>query len=363
MKTILATALVLAFTATAPAQQPFRLVSEKRHQELVSLIPKTDDPRLEKLISDNRLIVYTGLELPKASQFWDVNPLAGVHDARHNISANPQRRRDGGVSGGPGQEFPWRFPFGTDDAEGVQTLKFVWLPPGKAIRWWMQTLPPRDRYPTTRWLFPAGTVFGEVLTVHDPETGHNRPFELRVRKKSAGGTWQPNVYRPVVNRVELDKLVPELAGYSKQRQWTLRNQHPYQFVYLPAVEDVLPPLPAAKVRDLLSRPFRSVRGQEWVPGGFAPGTDASFHIVPKGYAGAAVSVDAHTCATCHKTTQMHPDDFGPPGRDWYGRVPGDDEAFSFHIFSQESVSGGGFLQPVRLNQKMVAAGILKHWDE
>ena len=48
---------LLVLAADAPAQPPFRLAPESRHRELVNLIPATDDPKLEKLVRDRRLVV------------------------------------------------------------------------------------------------------------------------------------------------------------------------------------------------------------------------------------------------------------------------------------------------------------------
>jgi hypothetical protein len=364
-------ALPLFPGALAAAEQPFRLCDDAKHARLLALIPKTDDPRMEAVRTNPRLVIYTNAEMPKASQFWDSNPLAGVHRADHNISANPQRRPDGGVSGGPAQEFPWRFPFGMDEAEGWTKFTFFLLPPGQPVRWWTQRLPgDGPRYASYRWEFPVGTVFGEVLSVQDRE-GWSYPFEMRVRRKLGERTWRPDVFRPFASRDELDAAVARsgdpgasaFVGSRESRAWILANQHPAKVIRNVAVEDVLPPLSQATVRQLLDRPFMSVRGREWVEGGHAPGTRADFHIVPKNYAGAAVPVSTGQCAKCHSTTLAHPDDFGPFGRDWYGRVPGDDSAFTFHPFDPASLSGNGIPQPVSLNPRMVRAGILKHWDE
>lgn len=365
---MLTIALLFAWTGAGRAQEPFRLVTEPRHRELVALLPRTDDPRIEAVTRDPRLLVYTGVELPRASQFWDDNPLAGVYRSDRNLSASPTRQADGSLSGGPGQEFPWRVPFGMDDTQGAAAFKFLWLPPGAAVRWWRERLG-SDRYESYRWSFPVGAVFGEVLCIVDLD-GTQRPFELRVRRKVGAGNWRPDVFRPVTSRAELDRLAPESAGKGERKERQLANPHPTKVIRERAVEDVLPPLPATRVRELLARTFRSVRETEWVPGGHAPGTRADFHIVPKNYAGAAVAVSTASCARCHDTALKHPNDFGPVGydrsgrqlRDWYGRVPGDDAAFSWHPFDPASVAGGQ-ARPVRLHPGMVAAGILKPWNE
>lgn len=364
-------ALPLLCGQLGAAEQPFRLCDDARHAQLLALIPKTDDPRMEAVRLDPRLVIYTDAEMPKASQFWDSNPLAGVHRADHNISANPLRLPDGGVSGGPGQEFPWRVPFGLDEAEGWTKFNFYLLPPGAAVRWWRERLVgDGPQYASYRWEFPVGTLFGEVLCVLD-RSGWSYPFELRVRQKISDGTWRPDIFRPFASRAELDAAVtavrdPNADSFVAARErsaWTLSNPHPVKVLRNDAIEDVLPPLSEETVRKLLDRPFRSVRGREWVAGGHAPGTRADFHIVPKNYAGAAVAVSTGQCAKCHQTALAHPDAFGPFGRDWYGRVPGDDATFTWHPFDPASVSHRGVPQPVSLNQRMIGAGVLKHWNE
>lgn len=348
--------------AQAPA--PFRLCSEEKHAQLLRLIPMTDDPRQESVRNDGRLVCYTNDEMPKASQFWDANSLAGIHDASHNISANPNPRppsEGGGVSGGPGQEFPWRVPFGLDEATGWTQFKFYLLPVGQSVRYWRETLPP-DVTPAWVWEFPQGTVFGEVLLVKD-EKGQDHPFELRTRRKQGDG-WRPEVYRPFRSRMELntavynstDRGAERFPSLTLHKEWSIRNRQPLKVLRRDAVEDVLPALDPDTVRRLLRRPFQSVRNHQWIPGGFAPGTREAFHIVPKNYAGAAIQVTRASCASCHKTAQKHPDDFGPPGRDWYGRVAGSDQVFSWHPFALESISRTGFPQPVKIREALLRAG-------
>src|SRR5262245_37029189 len=66
-------ALPLFSGALGAAEQPFRLCDDAKHARLLSLIPKTDDPRMEAVRTNPRLIIYTDAEMPKAAQFWDAN--------------------------------------------------------------------------------------------------------------------------------------------------------------------------------------------------------------------------------------------------------------------------------------------------
>jgi hypothetical protein len=51
-----------------------------------------------------------------------------------------------------------------------------------------------------------------------------------------------------------------------------------------------------------------------------------------------------------------------PRRDWYGRIRGSDGIFSFHPFAPESISHNGSGLPVRLNPRLVEAGIVEPYD-
>src|SRR5690606_753976 len=58
------------------------------------------------------------------------------------------------------------------------------------------------------WVFPSGTVFGEVLSMRGP-TGFNYTFELRTRTK-LGNRWLPNVFRPFPTAESLAERIMEL---------------------------------------------------------------------------------------------------------------------------------------------------------
>ena len=350
--------------------QALRLCDPATHARLLAQIPATDNPWWERLRRDPRLVVYTAAEMPKAYQYLAADRLAGVHDAANNIAADPRPQFDGRLSGTPAHEFPWRTPFGLDEATGWSQFKLFWLPPGSTVRYWGERLP-RDANTAWRWQFPAGTVFGEVLLVHDSQ-GQGQPFELRLRRRQEDGSWQPDVYRPFRTRAELDAAVAATAdrgarvflSHQERPRWDLADHsHTTQrVIHTSALLDHLYPLEEETVRQLLARPFRSVRGHEWIDGGHAPTGRAAYHIVPRGYAGGLVPVTTATCASCHKTTLAHQDDFDGRGG-WYGRVPGDDQVFSWHPFEPASVSRTGFPQPVRLREAFVRAGIVRPWNE
>src|SRR5207247_3875710 len=113
--------------------------------------------------------------------------------------------------------------------------------------------------------------------------------------------------------------------------------------------------------------FKSALGQEWKTGAdstqaFAPSTTAEFHIVPKNYRAGFVEISSTSCMRCHDSTLKHARDFQEL-REWYGRVRGSDNIFSFHIFDPRSISHTGFGPEPALAPEVLDAGLLKHWEE
>ena len=84
--------------------------------------------------------------------------------------------------------------------------------------------------------------------------------------------------------------------------------------------------------------------------------------MPKNYQGGFIEVSSKSCMRCHDTTLKHASEV-QYRRDWYGRVRGSDNIFSFHIFEPSSISYNGFGREPTLRQDLVAAGLLKQWVE
>jgi hypothetical protein len=349
-----------------------RLVSDKQHALYLSFWPKSNDAWLNELKTKD-LIFYNDDVMPPAYQDWD-GGLQGVHSPSYNISAVR-----GEPIGNANREFPWGSPAGLHDSPNFKAFRFVSIPEGKAIRYWRQRMP-RDGSPSYVWEYPAGAVFGEILLVTDPE-GYDWTFELRTRTRTDKG-WTMNAFRPFTTQAELAARIkqlvpnwgdkPELVKIvngeaDKEETRRLTNRHDLitfdstaLVTYLPAIDDV------KLVRKLLDTPFKSALGQEWKKGGdgaeaFAPTTAADFHIVPKNYKGGFVEVSSNSCMRCHDSTLKHSRDF-QPFRDWYGRVRGSDNIFSFHIFEPSSISFNGFSVRTQVRQQLVAAGLLKAWE-
>ena len=385
---ILSLACVCLFTqlvkaeerATTPA--PFRLMSAAKEARLRKLLPKLDDDAMQALLDDPRLILYTEEEMPRCHQDWD-GSLPGLHSPYYNISANGGERFGNG-----NREFPWGTPAGTHRATGIYSFRFLYLPQDAKGK----TLPvvyyrKQLRGDTTQgyaWMYPAGTVFGEVLCLN-ASGGTAAAFELRVRKRDKV-SWDVDVFRPfptaesLAGRIEelrpewsstpaLAKLVSHLTEARPLPLGRLVDNHPSQRVIDQAMGvDSLPPIQDDKlVLELLTTtPFASAHGEVWRKGTnatftSAPTTEAGFHIVPAKYDAGFIEVDQHSCMRCHRTANQHVRNFDF-GRDWYGRVRGSDGIFSWHPFDPSSISANGYGSTPRLRGSLLSAGVLARYD-
>jgi hypothetical protein len=298
-----------------------------------------------------------------------------VHSPSYNISAVRSE-----PIGNANREFPWGSPAGLHRSSNFKVFRFLDLPKGKAIVWWRERLSGDGGHGTFVWQYPAGTTFGEILLVTDPE-GYDWTFELRTRTRTDKG-WNMNAFRPFTTQAELAARVKELVPNWRERPELVKlvkgedeaeevsrlvNEHDRVSFDATALVTHLPAIDTKLVRKLLATPFKSALGQEWKKGrdgtyAFAPTTDAEFHIVPKNYHGGFVEVSSKSCMRCHDSTLMHARDF-QAFRDWYGRVRGSDNIFSFHIFDPSSISYSGSAGEPNLRQELIDAGMLKEWQE
>lgn len=363
--------LVTLLVAMLPVQhvpgKPLKLVDSATEERLRASLPPTKDPVLLSLYG-RPLTFYTDKEMPRLYQ-----DAGGVFTANNNVSALAVSRGGYERFGNANVEFPWGHPAGTHRSPGVTSFKFVYLP--APIRYRRQTLlrpvyPREERVYT--WEYPDGTVFGEVLQLPDPR-GTPRVFELRTRRLVLGRKDHvADVYRPLLTRKELvDYLTRrhpdfELPGH-RVTEGRLRSPHPdFTVVDRTALVDDLPELPEAAVRGILSLPFRSALGQEWIAQGegrariegHAPTTKAAFSFIPTHYDGAYLRADSRSCMTCHEGVNRHASEF-EMRRDWYGRVRGSSGIFSFTIFEPSSANSfdGAPRQP-RLRRALVDSGWL-----
>lgn len=368
--------------AAAPAvERPVRLVSAARDRQLHRLLPAVSDRRMQQVLDDPALILYTHTVMPRAYQHWS-GQLQGVHSPSYNISA---------VSGEPfgngNLEFPWSAPAGTHRTDTVTTFRFLWLPRDDRGHFWpVVWYRKRLRGDSTTgyaWTFPVGAIVGEVLCIRSPE-GHDCTFEMRTRTRGLA-SWEADVFRPFPTAADLVRTVKQLRPDWAQRpelaqlvhhlerplelpQRTLGDKQPFSEVFRETMGvDSLPPAgDDALVAELLaSTPFQSTAGKVWRAdrtGVFtcAPTTAARFHIVPARYDAGFIEVDDVSCMRCHETVNQPVARFDP-SRDWYGRIRGSDGVFSFHPFAPTSISYNGFGVPIRMRRELTASGALARY--
>jgi hypothetical protein len=360
-----------------------RLTSEHNEALLRRFLPAVDSQKVQQVLADPSLILYTEAEMPRAYQHWQ-GDLQGIHSPSYNISAVAGERFGNG-----NQEFPWVAPAGTHRTSGLTSLRFLWLPRDEAgdllpVVWYRKRLA-GDTSVGYAWTFPVGAVVGEVLGLRGPD-GHDYAFELRIRVRQSGD-WAVDVFRPFPRATDLAERIkqlrpewetqPSLAGMVRHLQQpmamslhTLSDHMPLGNVFRQAMGvDVLPPLDDDQliIQLLTQTPFKSALGELWrvsANGNYtcAPTTAADFHIVPANYDAGFIAVDSISCMRCHETTNQHVDRFDP-SRDWYGRIRGSDGIFSFHPFDPSTVSYNGYGNRVSMRSELVEGGALEPYNQ
>jgi hypothetical protein len=354
-----------------------QLMAPAREAELRRHFPRVDDPAIQAVLDDPGLLLYTDHEIEPAYQQWD-GALPGLHAVSYNISADPRE-----PFGNGNREFPWGTPAGLHQARH-SVFRFLRLPLRAGRRLPVavfRRLRRGDHVPAYEWVFPVGTVVGEVLIQEGPD-GRGYAFELRTRTRERG-EWAVDAFRPFPTPESLAAAIKRQPDYSadptlrvavarllspggRATAGELVARHPRPSFRQTALVEELPPLPPRLVARLLTgTPFRSALGTSWRDAGqhtaAAPTTREPFHVVPAGYAAGFVEVDRQSCMRCHESTLAHVREF-EPRRDWYGRIRGSDGIFSFHPFDSASISHNGRGLPVRLNPRLVEAGIVEPYD-
>lgn len=344
--------------------RPVEIMPAAELREIAARVPQIADPELLAILESEDTMWYS-----KRSIIPGYQDSAGGGD--FPIGMRPNTIDPGliAVPGGHGWVFraigEFHFPFDRPAGSGpedLQAVDFFRLPRDEAgeiqpVVYWLRE--PNSSTHRVEWLFPRGTVFGEILFLADG--GELWPFEIRTRTRRIDG-WTSNVFRPFPTAADfaaaLDRArasraewmsSPEIAALIEHARdpSTLRpaslseRNFPGTFETIDGAEDELPALADDSIlRELLmSTPFRSARGAVWKESGglraYAPTTAAGFQIVPRGYTGGFLSVDDETCQRCHR-------DAARPFRDWYpdiilyGELWGGDDVFTWHPFVNEN---------------------------
>jgi hypothetical protein len=379
--------VLLLFPAVTDGQ--IRLMSEEQDTRLRKLLPWVDDPDIQDILNNPQTVLYTDEEIRPAYQ--DFTALGHyLRDPGYNHSGDFRENSKGHGNGGNGNvEFPWKSPAGTDNCTNVATFRFFRLPAREGggfypVVHWMG-MPAYQKqlalHPNYRWIFPTGTVFGEVLTMRNPQTQQQYTFELRTRTREPD-QWAVDVFRPypaasdlaaAITKLRpqwredeaLSRLMDDLGRDRPDRTRTLKSKHLRKVVFEErAGEDTLDAIDPQLVNELLTAgQFRTALGVLWKDDTHAPTTEADWHIVPKGYQAGYIPVDSESCTRCHDSCNKHVSVF--EARDWYGNVRGSDGIFTWHMFEAASVAGfelrGAGRSPV-IRQDFVRQRVIAEYD-
>lgn len=295
---------------------------------ILSAPPQSTDGKLEKYFAEAKFYTYSAAYQKIDSE----TSIVGIHDPSYNISIG---KLDGSEPhGNPNREFPWFNPAMTN---GIKTDKFIYN--GKGIYIWNQTRKGRigtsgieyqDAKNFWMWEFADGTTFGEVLRFDDGTI-----WEVRTRTKS-DGKWHPQVYRPFRTIEELEKATNmKIDRQLKPGSLTGKS------IKFDGHEHFLPPIENARAI-IRKQVFKPVLGFPWLEkdGKVAHGYRGG-GLTPDDYRGGLLEVSRKSCMRCHDDVSKHASDLEQK-RDWYGHVRGSDGIFSWHPFTEGSISYGGF---------------------
>lgn len=360
--------------------------------------PKTNDERINLILNDKDLLIYTSEEIPPAYQKWDSQIEHGQRVENHNGAYSVEVALGSSPLSNGNIEFPWDKPGGTSKSKNADKYTFILLPKdefGKKIPivWHKPYITvgnvSRSNNFKNRgyaWLFPIGTTIGEVMRVSSLE--ENIPFELRLRFRKAT-SWDVEVYRPFPTAEDLaeaikkhrvnwkeDKSLISFVSRLEDKNLDLpkvrlKSDHPDHTVFDSTTAiDELPPLDKKLVTELLKTTLFSSVESPWrtLKDGtpcHAPTTKEDWHIVPQNYEGGFISVDSESCIRCHNSVNNHLEKFDRP-REWYGRIRGSDGIFSFHPFEPSKLIKK-FDKSLReiepeIRKSFIEAGIVEKFD-
>ena len=372
--------IIAAFFCDAATAQ-VQLMSSAKLASVRGSLPQIENKDWHATIHSERNIVYTDKEMPRAYQHF-----GGFHSPSYNISADPtDMNLRHGEGGNVNVDFPWKHPGGTDYSLGhVTTYKQMLLPLREDGRQWPVVVwkengknPFGETEPLTKWIFPIGTTFSEILQTDI--NGQWLVFEIRTRTRSAD-YWDVEIFRPFPScdnlASKLESIDPQ--GYSQTINYLRRRENltevdmtdrnnPKPGFSGKAGVAWMPRLDPATVESLLkTTSFSIATGGHWKKGEngvvcYSPTTDAMNQIVPVNYAGSIVGSDTVSCNKCHDSTLKHARHFNF-SRGWYGFSRGNDKIFSFHPIEPRSISYSGAQYRPQLRKEFVAAGIVEMYD-
>lgn len=393
---ILITAAVVGSAATA---RPVELMPADRLAKFQKAMPPVADPDLNDIMSSDDTVWYDKFSIiPGYQDSFGDNVILPIGMRPNTIDSN---LIDLAVPGGHADIFfnkgQFHFPFGRTGGLDFSSNTFVidfWKLPrsgGKILPVAWTKWEPNQYTHRYEWIFPVGTVFGEVLFLVDGADYYC--FEIRTRTRYLKG-WTVDVFRPFKTATDLaqalerkrkqktswetnsqiEALITHLRKPDTLTSAKLEATHfAKSFAKVDGATDALPEVKDSSIFKELLRftVFDSVKGVPWKQSSryttFAPSSMGEFGIVPKKYEGSMFEVSETFCNRCHM-------DAGRPFKDYYpkiqayGELWGEDDVFSWHPFeANDFVDSAGKVKNFNndnrnFRQDFVKAGIIEKYD-
>ena len=316
---------------------PPLFTTAKKEKSFLALFPRTTSSTVNAL--KDRVQFYDEDDMPTIYQVFDRGARSGFMPVR-------------GGQATANLEFPWANPAGTMANSNFRSFRFVEF--GGPVEWWRNIV--NGQFHGFAGEYAPNTIFGEILTVVDPQ-GFDHTFEMRVRKKRDDGTWSVESYRPYPTEAAFDAALIRrgFPPYEHDRGVVrqLNSNHGRNGFVSTALLVKLPSLPPDVVMDMLDNEmFAPAKDKLWRSEGAVAAASpvaTGFNIVPRNFMGAFIPVNGESCMRCHRDAGSVVNLDG----DMRWRLRGMDGIFSFSIVDLST-------RQARLDPRLVRAGLLVH---
>lgn len=368
--------------------KPVQIVSKEKlgtYQKFMKQID-IEDKDLRALMKDEDTMIFDEEVMPGVYQ----NSIDEKRGVFRNDSDKPPFV--GKIFEGSTFRFPFGHTGGLHKSKTMRKFNFLKLPRVKGkvlpIVWWTV-----DTYSGTRrvvvpryeWLFPVGTIVGEVLWHTGPDKG-SYVFEIRTGTRELK-SWRRASHailptaKGVVKAIKelrpkwkddakLVKLIDHLEDTKNMTEKVLDDEFGI-FSASGGVDTMPEEFTSELAMEMYKKyPLEDRTGLAWKTEGklvartLTPNPKTEFSLRPQGDLSYAIAVNAQTCNQCHR-------EVGRPFADLekqallYGEMWGNDEVFFFHpwasnVIHTSAASQGDFRSTFR--EEFVKAGIFQKFD-
>ena len=272
------------------------------------------------------------------------------------------------------KDFPWEGTIGLNHAikesgeDIYKTINFLYLP--KDSKGETKPVLLLNEIPN-KWIFPPGATVGEIIMVKNGDRWWIQ--EIRSRTKGEKSfEWEPQIHRPVRDRAELYRYLGLPADTEPAKKYMFfRNPEEDEVFKMEGYVERLPELSERQTMELLSRSFKDVTYDYWSKISTAPSSDQDFSILPKDYSLGLIDVDAVSCASCHKQTQISVRNLIPKepliikNPQSVGNIRGSDGIFTWYPWDRGSVALNKEenSKKLYLRKHDLDNGFVKVWDD